>query len=600
VTLTPIPFPTLVRRLFGELTSDAPTVLEVPRNKIWRGEPDLDLGARHHGRRAATPIGPAAGPHTQLAQNIVAGWLAGLRIIELKTVQVLDDLTIARPCIDMATVGFNVEWSQELRLAQSAEEYVKAALLVSMLQRSMDLPARLGDTVFDMSVGYDLAGVRSPAVVGFLDVMRDARPVLERLRAGVPRAWRALCEREVDPTIARSVTLSTFHGCPPGEIEAIARWLMEERGLDVTLKLNPTLLGKERLLELLHDRLGYRDLIVPDHALAADATWEAVTGIVARLRGLARGLGRGLGVKLTNTLVVENHRAFFPTSEKVMYLSGPPLHPLALALAADLRQAFGADLPISFSAGVDRHNVADAVALGLAPVTACSDLLQPGGYARAHAYLGAVAARMRALGAADIAGLVRASAPDGDLVAAAKARAEAAAADPRYARDHNAKAPRKLDRTLTTFDCTSCDKCIPVCPNTAVFGLEVARLGERAHQIAILADACNDCGNCDVFCPEHGGPNRSKPRLYLDRAGYLAEAPRDGVVVERGEGGVLVATGRLAGRELSVALDGPADTPLHADLQALARAAVHVAAQQRPPSTWIAAQLGTDDEEAAA
>jgi len=64
-----------------------------------------------HGHTAATPLGPAAGPHTQLAQNIVLSYLVGCRIFELKTVQILDELVIPRPCIDMRTVGFNVEWS---------------------------------------------------------------------------------------------------------------------------------------------------------------------------------------------------------------------------------------------------------------------------------------------------------------------------------------------------------------------------------------------------------------------------------------------------------------------------------------------------------
>ena len=37
-----------------------------------------------------SPYGPAAGPHTQLAQNIVAAYAAGARFFELKTVQKMD------------------------------------------------------------------------------------------------------------------------------------------------------------------------------------------------------------------------------------------------------------------------------------------------------------------------------------------------------------------------------------------------------------------------------------------------------------------------------------------------------------------------------
>ena len=72
------------------------------------------------GHHLATPIGPAAGPHTQLTQNILGAWLSGGRFIELKTVQIMDELEIPRPCIDMEDEGYNVEWSQELKLEQSA------------------------------------------------------------------------------------------------------------------------------------------------------------------------------------------------------------------------------------------------------------------------------------------------------------------------------------------------------------------------------------------------------------------------------------------------------------------------------------------------
>ena len=47
------------------------------------------------GHRLETPFGPAAGPHSQMAQNIVAAWLCGARYIELKTVQTLDVLDVA-------------------------------------------------------------------------------------------------------------------------------------------------------------------------------------------------------------------------------------------------------------------------------------------------------------------------------------------------------------------------------------------------------------------------------------------------------------------------------------------------------------------------
>ena len=45
-----------------------------------------------YGQMLETPLGVAAGPHTQLSQNIIAAWLCGARYMELKTVQTLDEL----------------------------------------------------------------------------------------------------------------------------------------------------------------------------------------------------------------------------------------------------------------------------------------------------------------------------------------------------------------------------------------------------------------------------------------------------------------------------------------------------------------------------
>ena len=68
------------------------------------------------GKVCETPVGPAAGPHSQLAQNIVASYLAGGRFIELKTVQKLESLRIEKPCIDVPDEGYNTEWSTEKQL----------------------------------------------------------------------------------------------------------------------------------------------------------------------------------------------------------------------------------------------------------------------------------------------------------------------------------------------------------------------------------------------------------------------------------------------------------------------------------------------------
>src|SRR5664280_3320066 len=78
--------------------------------------PDHRFRRRQYGVELETPFGVAAGPHTQMAQNIVTAWLVGARLIELKTIQTLDELDVNKPCIDVADEGYNVEWSQELKV----------------------------------------------------------------------------------------------------------------------------------------------------------------------------------------------------------------------------------------------------------------------------------------------------------------------------------------------------------------------------------------------------------------------------------------------------------------------------------------------------
>ena len=611
--LIPIPFPILIRRLLGELDAKK-TIFDLPSHRFFKCDAAFDLGVTIHGQRASTPFGPAAGPHTQLAQNIVLSWLAGGRFIELKTVQILDELSIARPCIDMETVGYNIEWSQELRIQQSLQEYVKAAMLIEMAKTAGMGPG-FPDTVFDMSVGYDLAGIQSPKVRAFIDGMLDASALVEQLRKQIPEDHAHLRDLDYPTRISDTVTLSTFHGCPPGEIEAIAEHLLRDVGLNVVVKLNPTLLGRDDLNAILHERLDYTDIIVPDEAFANDPTWEQVQGIVDRLGRMAERLGKGFGVKFTNTLLVRNHKTFFPSDASEMYLSGPPLHVLAMTLVGRFRKVFGDRYPISFSAGIDAANYADAVALGLKPVSVCTDLLKNGGYARAFRYHGNLTRRMKALGAFDIdtfilkafghaetvldeldlpaqsAAACRAALGNGeDLRAAAggyfdawvsaarlkntETYCERVLDDPRYDAHQTNTPPKKTGVSLDLFDCQTCDRCITVCPNNAIFAFSIpkgdipretlipdgsnwklegdeALTINRPHQIGVFADICNECGNCDVICPEDGGPYAIKPNFFGSRDSWSTADDRDGFFIEAVEGGTRIY-GRIDGKTVTM------------------------------------------------
>jgi putative selenate reductase len=619
--LTPYPLAALAGRMFRELETRG-AIFDLPHHRFFLGHPELDFSVRFQGHTAAAPLGPAAGPHTQMAQNIVLSWLGGARIMELKTVQILDELELPRPCIDMRTIGFNAEWSQELKLEQSLDEYVKAAMLIHMLQHSgkLDLEPSFDRVVYDLSVGYDLEGIRQPRVQKFIRGMMDARDTVERLRSQLPATLGSLRDLDFPTRLADTVTLSTFHGCPPEEIESIIESLMQELGLHCIIKFNPMLLGAERARELLHQRLGYADIKIPDSAFERDATWPQAVEIVERLEEKAAQLGLGLGAKFTNTLIVENNQGFLPDSESEVYLSGPPLHVLAMHLVRRFRRTFGDRLPISFSAGVDRFNYADSVAVGLVPITVCSDLLKKGGYGRMSAYHGSLAARMKSVQAASIDEYIIRAYDQGDaaleslggdlpdptrrecrdaLIAGADLRPAAGEYferwvsatkilnteryvdslldEPRYRSERNNAMPPKIGRHLELFDCLTCDICVPVCPNDAnfTFRIEAAEIPitklrkidggweqfeegalalEERHQIGNLADFCNDCGNCDVFCPEDGGPYVMKPRFFRRRSDWLTASDLDGFQLER-RGGREIVHGRFQGNDYVLEVD---------------------------------------------
>ena len=341
---------------------------------------------RIFGQHLRTPFGVAAGPHTQLAQNIVSAWLCGASYIELKTVQTLDELEISKPCIDMQDEGYNCEWSQELRIHESFGEYLKAWILIHLLHHRLGHPGSPEDTIFNMSVGYNLEGILSENVQWFLSKMQHCRDEKEAMISTLLPLYPELRNISIPDCISSNITLSTMHGCPPGEIEKIGHYLLEEKKLHTFIKLNPTLLGKEQLREILNNQLGYKTM-VPDAAFEHDLKYEDALGIIRRLEMTARQNNLTFGVKLTNTLECINHRKVFPPKEEMMYMSGRALHPISVNVAARLHRDLGPGLHISFSGGADCFNISDLLQCGLMPVTVCSDLLKPGGYGRLQQYI---------------------------------------------------------------------------------------------------------------------------------------------------------------------------------------------------------------------
>ena len=382
----PIPFEALLDWILGEYRSEG-SVFGL--KKFWHAPEGA--GQPFMGRDIESAVGPAAGPHTQLAQNIVAAYLCGARVFELKTVQVIDggDLHVSKPCILAEDEGYNCEWSTELTVPQARDEYIKAWVLLHVLAKELGL-GRTDGFAFCMSVGYDLTGIQSPKIDGFLNDMKDAsntemyRECLAVLARRLGDFSRFTSEdlAAISPNPCNNVTISTMHGCPAGDIEQIVCHLLENKGLHLMLKCNPTLVGFDRAKEVL-DALGYNYLHFEPESFDNDLQYADAVPMLRRLRERAAALGLFFGVKLTNTVAVKADRGELP--DESIYMSGRALLPLSLRVAAQLRTDFGDALPLSYCGGANANNIAMLHRAGLFPITVCTDLLKPGGYEKLHA-----------------------------------------------------------------------------------------------------------------------------------------------------------------------------------------------------------------------
>ncbi len=399
----PVEFNHLLMWIFNEYFSQG-SIFGIPSSKFYIKKNKNDIPIFN--QSIETPIGPAAGPHTQLAQNIISSYLVGGRFIELKTVQVLDSITVSKPCIDAEDECYNVEWSQELNLEQSYDEYLKAWLIIHILEHALNLSLSQNSFIFNISLGYDFKGITSGKMDEFINSMKDSsgNKLFEQYKELIQSKSfykkflsaalnnNILNEEEINrfresflninhipPNISESIILSTMHGCPPNEIEKIAEYLIRVKQLHTFIKLNPTLLGKRRVENILSET-GFNNIKLKDESFEKDLKFSEAEDVIKRLQTFAANNKREFGIKLSNTLGVKNNKLKLPDAE--MYLSGRALFPLTINLAYDLARSFNGKIGISFSGGANASNIKDILSTGIFPVTMVTDLLKPGGYLR--------------------------------------------------------------------------------------------------------------------------------------------------------------------------------------------------------------------------
>ena len=517
------------------------------------------------GRKLENPVGPAAGPHTQLAQNLVAAYVAGARFFELKTVQKMDgpelSACIPKPCIVAEDEAYNCEWSTELYVPQAMAEYIKGWILIHVIAKEFGLGNPDGFQ-FNMSCGYNLEGIKDKKIDDFIEGLKDAgdTAIFKECKQWL---WEHISLFEhvtkedieaIPAEICNSITLSTMHGCPPQEIENIVTYLLKEKHINTYVKCNPTLLGYEFVRKAMDD-LGYDYMAFTDFHFKDDLQYEDAVPMLKRLMETAAQEGLSFGVKLTNTFPVDIKRQELPGEE--MYMSGKALFPLSISVAARLAESFDGKRPMSFSGGADQKNIDQIVGCGIWPVTVATVLLKPGGYK----WLTRIAEK------ADTCEIEK----DGKVqVEELKKLATDSLTDAHYQKTVKKAAGKQTEEKSPLLDCLKkkdapkvkefarhkrvCGNCADVCPNRANVLIEVPEM--ELLQILHIDYMCNECGNCRSFCQYAGAPYKDKFTLFATEEDMKDSTNNGFTVLDAGTKEVLV---RIGDRLEKVKADQPAE-----------------------------------------
>lgn len=477
--MTCMPFSQLMNWVLKEHDTKG-TVFGVHRP--YKAEPSKALTIFE--RKLETPIGPAAGPNSQLAQNIVASYYAGSRFFELKTVQIMDGAELAacvnKPCIKADDECYNCEWSTELYVPQAQEEYIKSWFLLSVMAKEFELGAMDGFQ-FNISVGYDLAGIKSPKIDLFIESMKNAEntDTWKECKAYLLEhvdEFKHVTKEDIEsitPQICNSATISTLHGCPPQEIESIANYLLTEKNMHTFIKCNPTLLGYEFARETM-DKMGYDYVAFGRFHFDDDLQYKDAVPMLTRLMKLAEEKALEFGVKITNTFPVDVKQNELPSEE--MYMSGKSLYPLSISLAAKLSREFDGKLRIAYSGGADAFNIDKIVGTGVWPVTVATTILKPGGYQR----LEQMAEILDKAGTAAFTGI--------DVAALTKV-AEDAITDEHHVKSAKLPISRKTDQPVPLIDCYTapCEDACPIHQDISTY-MQLAGEGKYEEAFKVILD----------------------------------------------------------------------------------------------------------------
>lgn len=352
-------------------------------NELWQaGKQRLPI----FGMRIESPLGPSAGPSTQLAEGIIAAYVAGARYIELRTVCEGEPKKTGKPGIVTENETYNGEEYSELSVGEAFDEYVKAWFAIKLICAEYNLGLPDG-FIFNMSVGSSLKSIQSDKINSFIEGLKSAEytPVWREcenwIRGHLDEFDRldGIYVSDISPNICNSITFNVDENTTALEIEQIGTYLIEEKKLNTFMKVSPTLLGYDEVRGSL-DALGYDSLELDGQSFDECVKYEELRPVFHRLQDKADANRLVFGVKVCGALPVKGENdSLFGEKKK---LSGRALFPIAFALTEKIARDFGGGLRISYSGGADIDTVSDLFNCGVWPITVASEILLPGGYGR--------------------------------------------------------------------------------------------------------------------------------------------------------------------------------------------------------------------------
>ncbi len=453
--------------------------------------------------RAESALGIAAGPHTQTAQGLAAGYVAGARVFEIPSPWAGDgtsagsQIKVGRAVLHRAGMG-EADWEGR------RDETVRGAFFIRLLARELGLGAPEGAVfLLDVSGAREvLAGRYAPYLDGLADASglevwgqcRDAALRHLDLASNLDKGY----VEGISPQISRWVSLAVRPGDTVDDVIGAGEALLDS-GRSVFLKIDGSFLEKARIAELL-DALG--EGCQGDEG-RRPLTWPQAVEAAKALREAAARRGLSFGLNLSGAVAVERGR----------WLTGPVSAQAGLALA----ELACRDLPgvaAVYAGGVDAFSVKSLVNAGLGPVLAGTTLLKPGGFLRLKQM------------AKQVAAAEGASRPDGRQLAALREETWDKAL-------REAEGPflwKKLPGRAPMLDCFTAP-CAGGCP----FGLDVTgylRLmsdGRFRDALQVILDRDPLPNITGAICP---APCQSHcTRLFYDEAidirgseGYCAQA----------------------------------------------------------------------------